>query len=201
MPIWVGGYILLPVLHKHFDWIAYSQHGELALYSAAFLAPTLRLIGRDVEGSQFVRRQSFLFLGWISLTAAVALYSTVISAAEFPRDVVSVNANLVFVFSLLLFIFSVIFSSLVRLIDYQRIPPKEFFRLQNASAKRLSTEFDAMGPAPMTPEVDTQTAANSESTDEGAADPSETVGDTEDKLSKDFDAESGADDGIDEHKN
>ncbi len=142
LPIWLGGYILLPVFSKHFNWIEYSRHGELALYSAAFLAPTLRLIGKDVEDSVFVRRQSFLFLGWIFLTAAVALYAGVISAAEMPPNTVQVNTHLLFGFSTFLFVVSVIFSSLVRLIDYQRIQPKQIFAIQHASETRLDDEFD-----------------------------------------------------------
>jgi hypothetical protein len=146
LPIWLGGYILLPVFGRHFSWLEYSQHGELVLYSAAFLAPTLRLIGKDVEDSVFVRRQSFLFVGWICLTAAVALYSGVISAAEMPPNAIHVNTNLLFRFSIFLFVVSVVFSSLVRLIDFQRIQPKQIFSLQRASETRLEDEFEKTAP-------------------------------------------------------
>jgi hypothetical protein len=149
LPIWLGGYILLPIFGKHFSWIEYSKHGELALYSAAFLAPTLRLIGKDVEDSVFVRRQSFLFFGWIFLTAAVALYSGVISA-EMPSpdapNALRVDTCLLFGVSIFLFVFSVLFSSLVRLIDFQRMEPKQFFKIQHASEKRLDEEFDRTTP-------------------------------------------------------
>lgn len=124
----------------------YSQHGELALYCAAFLAPTLRLIGRDVEDYVFVRRQLFLLFGWIALTAAVGLYSGVISATEMPPGTIRVNSSLLFYFSLILFVVSVVFSWLVRLIDFQRIRPAEVFAAQRSSAEKLHQAFDELIP-------------------------------------------------------
>jgi len=186
LPIWLGGYILLPIISKHFRWTEFSQHGELALYSAAFLAPTLRLIGKDVEGSVFVRRQTFLFFGWIFLTAAVALYSGVLTAAAFPPNIVQINGWLLLAFSLSLFIVSILFSSLVRLVDFQRIYPKEIFSAQIATEQRLEKDFDAITPAVPT-------------TTEGSI-PGEEVTSAEfvkpeDKLNEDFDSGRGADDG------
>lgn len=143
VPIWLGGYILLPVFGQHFSWVEYSKHGELVLYSAAFLAPTLRLISRDVEDSVFVRRQMFLLFGWIPLMAAVALYSGIVSSAQMPVGVVQVNFRLLSIFSISLLIFSVIFSSLVRLIDFGRIPAKQIFAIQHEGYTHLESEFDA----------------------------------------------------------
>jgi hypothetical protein len=160
LPIWLGGYILLPIFAKHFDWVEYSSHGELALYCAAFLAPTLRLIGKDVDDSVFVRRQTFLFLGWIFLTAAVALYSGVISASS------PVNTRLLFGVSAFLFAFSVIFSSLVRLIDYQRIQPKQIFEIQRASETRLDENFDRTGSTSYRTAREIQEATAEEPSDE-----------------------------------
>jgi hypothetical protein len=148
LPIWLGGYILLPIFAKHFDWVEYSSHGELALYCAAFLAPTLRLIGKDVDDSVFVRRQMFLLLGWIFLTAAVALYSGVISASgiisasEVHPKLVAMNTRLLFGVSGFLFVFSVFFSALVRLIDYQRIQPRQIFSALQAPERSLDEAFD-----------------------------------------------------------
>jgi len=158
LPIWLGGFILLPVFSRHFNLIEYSVHGELALYCAAFLAPTLRLIGRDVEDFTFVRRQAFLLFGWIGLTAAVGLYSGVISAAEMPGDTVHVNSKLLFYFSLALFVVSVAFSWLVRLIDFQRIQPREVFQAQRSSAEKLNSAFDELVPRP-TPAISTVDSA------------------------------------------
>ncbi|SRR5713226_6033461 len=200
LPIWLGGYILLPIFSKHFNWIEYTQHGELALYSAAFLAPTLRLIGKDVEDSVFVRRQSFLFLGWIFLTTAVALYSGVISAAEMPPNTIHVDTRLLFGFSIFLFAVSVILSSLVRLIDYQRIQPKQVFALQHASETRLDDEFEKTSPQSKGPssnetlEVINQQPLPSES--EGAATTSAHV---DDRPDSDSNANEGPDDGTREN--
>ena len=49
LPIWLGGYVLLPIFGRHFSWVEYGRHGEFALYSAALLAPTLRLIAKDIS--------------------------------------------------------------------------------------------------------------------------------------------------------
>src|SRR5713226_5978950 len=187
LPIWLGGYILLPIFSKHFNWIEYTQHGELALYSAAFLAPTLRLIGKDVEDSVFVRRQSFLFLGGIL-------------AAEMPPNTIHVDTRLLFGFSIFLFAVSVILSSLVRLIDYQRIQPKQVFALQHASETRLDDEFEKTSPQSKGPssnetlEVINQQPLPSES--EGAATTSAHV---DDRPDSDSNANEGPDDGTREN--
>lgn len=152
LPIWLGGYLLLPIFGKHFSWLDYSQHGELALYSAALLAPTLRVIARDVGESEFVLRQYFLFFSWIFLTASVALYSGVITAfgllpaGTLPSDA-SLNKILLFRFSWVLFILAVGTSVLVRLIDFQRIEPKEILEIQSDSEKRLENAFEKTAPS------------------------------------------------------
>jgi hypothetical protein len=157
LPIWLGGYVLLPVFRQHFNWLEYSQHGELALLSAALLAPTLRLIARDLEDSHFVKRQTFLFFGWIFVTASVALYSGVISANGMPDARDGVNKLFLFLLSLSLFVVSVLFSFLVTLIDNQRPQPKEVFAVQAAGRTRLSADFEKTGPLPpaMAAEPDT----------------------------------------------
>jgi hypothetical protein len=156
LPIWLGGYVLLPVFGKHFSWTDYSKHGELALYSAALLAPTLRVIARDVGESEFVRRQSFLFFCWIFLTGSVALYSGVIAVygvvpGGMPPAEVSLNTVLLFRFSVSLFVLTILISFLVRLIDFQRIEPKEILEIQGASEQRLENEFEQTAPPPPGP--------------------------------------------------
>jgi hypothetical protein len=197
LPIWLGGYILLPVFGKHFNWLEYSQHGELVLYSAAFLAPTLRLIGKDVEDSVFVRRQSFLFVGWICLTAAVALYSGVISAAEMPPNTIHVNTYLLFRFSIFLFVVSVVFSSLVRLIDFQRIQPKQIFSLQRASETRLEDEFEKTTPPikEKAPGAEILEAIHQQFAPEAREGPEAAPAHTDDSRNDNSNAEGVADDG------
>jgi len=193
LPIWLGGYLLLPVFGKSFSWFDYSQHGELALYSAALLAPTLRVIAKDVGESEFVLRQYFLFFSWICLTVSVALYSGVITvfgllpAGTSPTEV-SLNKILLFRFSLGLFILAVAVSVLVRLIDFQRIEPKEIIDLQDASEKRLENEFDKIAPPPP--------RASGITGQEGAGVEGLTGASTGtvDALEGDFDGEQGADD-------
>jgi hypothetical protein len=196
LPIWLGGYLLLPVFGKHFSWLEYSQHGELALYSAALLAPTLRVIAKDVGESEFVRRQYFLFLGWICFTGSVALYSGVIAVAGMPPAQATLNGVLLFKFSLSLLILTVLISFVVRLVDFQRIQPKEILDLQEASKERLESDFDKTAPqsneapgAEISEAVTQQSSVGADATIPTAA-----PGPNE-KLDRDFDADRGADDG------
>lgn len=187
LPIWLGGYILLPVFGKHFSWLEYSQHGELALYSAALLAPTVRVIARDVGESEFVRRQTFLFFGLILITASVALYSGIIAVAGvLPAGMAmvesTINSLLLFRFSLTLLIMTVIISFVVRLIDYQRIEGREILDLQDESEKRLESDFDKTTPASGQPQ---------DLGPEGVADA--TLDTTDAKLEREFDAHGAAD--------
>jgi hypothetical protein len=189
LPIWLGGYILLPVFGKHFSWLEYSQHGELALYSAALLAPTVRVIARDVGESEFVRRQTFLFFGLILITASVALYSGIIAVAGvLPAGMAmvetTINSLLLFRFSLTLLIMTVIISFVVRLIDYQRIEGREILDLQDESEKRLESDFDKTTPASEQPQV---------LGPEGVVEA--TLDTTDAKLEREFDAQHGAADG------
>lgn len=195
LPIWLGGYILLPIFGRHFNWIEYSQHGELALYSAAFLAPTLRLIGKDVEDSVFVRRQVFLFFGWIFLTAAVALYSGVISAAGMPPSTLRVNTSLIFGVSMFLFVVSVILSSFVRLIDYQRIQPKQIFDVQYASKTRLDRDFDQTTPKIAKPStMESVDGTNQQLAPDASEPPLAASGHPDQTLANDVNAEEGTED-------
>lgn len=144
LPIWLGGYVLLPIFGTHFAWIEYGRHGEFALYSAALLAPTLRLIAKDVENFEFVRRQAFLFFGWIFLTGAVAIYSAVIAADRIANGTATLNQYLLLVISLSLYGVSVIFSFLVTIIDCRRVPTN-FREIVKAETKKLDAEFEKSG--------------------------------------------------------
>ncbi|SRR5713226_10535790 len=201
LPIWLGGYLLLPVFGKHFSWTEYSKHGELALYSAALLAPTLRVIARDVGESEFVRRQFFLFFCWIFLTGSVALYSGVIAVygaapAGMPPADVSLNTILLFRFSLSLFILTVLISFLVRLIDFQRIEPKEILEIQDASKERLESEFEQTAPPPSGPPAAEIGEPPAQQSEPGVdVDTARTLVETDQKLERDLETEQGADDG------
>jgi hypothetical protein len=201
LPIWLGGYILLPVLGKHFSWIEYSQHGELALYSAALLAPTIRVIARDVGESEFVRRQTFLFLGLILITGSVALYSGILAVAGvLPTGAATVgttiNSLLLFRFSFSLLVMTVMISFVVRLIDYQRIEGREILDLQDANEKRLESDFDKIAPqSTQPPTAEPEEPGIQQPGPKGDADTTTALNTTDPKLDRDFDAQQGADDG------
>lgn len=206
LPIWLGGYVLLPIFNKHFHWVEYGQHGEFALYTAALIAPTLRLIARDVEDFEFVRRQLFLFIGWIILTMSVAIYSGVITAengASSSGGVASfftLNTTLLFKVSLSLFICTAGFSFLVTLIDYQRVGTREIFSAQLASERRLEETFDVTAPETSKPvqQGESEESLSGEPADTSAAEgaPATEPGtEAREKLERDFDTTRGDPDG------
>jgi hypothetical protein len=141
VPIWLGGYVLLPIFGTRFSWVEYGKHGEFALYSAALLAPTLRLIAKDIDNFVFVRRQGFLFFGWIFLTGSVAIYSSVIAADRIAQGTANLNTALMVVMSLVLYAASLIFSFVVIIIDSQRLPTN-LRDIVKAQATKLEADFD-----------------------------------------------------------
>lgn len=211
LPIWLGGYVLLPIVSKHFHWLEYGQHGEFALYSAALITPTLRLIARDVEEFEFVRRQLFLFLGWIFLTVSVAIYSCVIavsgsaanelnlsSASASGTVGLSLNVAVLFRFSLALFVLTVLFSFVVTLIDSQRVGTSEIFAAQQAGVRQLEQAFAVTAPETSRPTPDQSTSqirrdvgGESAGSDEEPAVPVDLSGEQRDRLEKDFDGGQG----------
>jgi hypothetical protein len=140
VPIWLGGYVLLPIFGTRFSWVGYGKHGEFALYSAALLAPTLRLIAKDIDNFVFVRRQSFLFFGWIFLTVSVAIYSSVIVADRIAQGTANLNTALMVVMSLALYASSLVFSFVVIIIDSQRLPTN-LREIMKAQATKLDADF------------------------------------------------------------
>jgi hypothetical protein len=155
IPIWIGALIIFPLMKHGFAWLQYGSHGELALYSAAFLAPTLRVISRDDHNSTFVRRQPFILVGIVLLVIAIALYAFVIAVAEVQDTAVtvptpvSIDLKFMLEVSAVLFVVSFLFSWLVRLIDYQRNPPREVvLSMQQADERRLDERFDETASSP-----------------------------------------------------
>jgi hypothetical protein len=138
LPIWLGGYVLLRLFGRSFNWIEYAQHGEFALYSIVFLLPIARLVARDGERApSFPGRQFFSFVGWMLLATAVAVYSAVISASQAS---VRVNLAFLFVFSVSLFGASVVLSFLVTMIDALRLP--QVGVLSDQQFSRLEDKFE-----------------------------------------------------------
>jgi hypothetical protein len=214
VPIWLGGYVLLPIFNQRFHWVQYGEHGEFALYSAALIAPTLRLIARDVEDFEFVRRQLFLFVGWIILTMSVAIYSGVITASssaanELSRgagvgstaNILSLNVTLLFRSSLCLFIVTAIFSFLVTLIDCQRVGTVEIFAAQQAGVQRLEQTFEVTAPetSHSTPQDPASERATDVETGAGTVPSVDSNAQEREQTEEDFEAGHGATDGRESH--
>jgi len=140
VPIWLGGYILLPVFNRTFNWTDYAQHGEFALYSAAIIAPALRVIAKDLDTFHFNNRQTFLFFGSILLAASVALYSGVISGFGIPQWEATFNKSRLLYLTVGLLVLSIIYSFFVMLLDHP-IDPSTFKQTRDKQEERLDQEF------------------------------------------------------------
>lgn len=62
LPLWGGWFLLMLFKHRE-RWPELISHGELAIYSAAFLASAIYVIQRDVGNISFVHREVFNLLG------------------------------------------------------------------------------------------------------------------------------------------
>jgi hypothetical protein len=147
LPILVSGIILLPLLDREFSWTEFGRHGELALYAAAFLAPTLRVISRDMRDAGFIHRQLFVLVTGALLLAATAIYALVIAVDQIPPGIIGrleIDAPVLLRMSGKLFAVSVILSTFVRFIDYSRRPPQstQVLNEEKKGLERLNNEFD-----------------------------------------------------------
>lgn len=145
LPIIIGLILVGGISTKPLNWHDFVIHGELAIYSASLIAASTRLISKDTETFPFVHREMFTLAAFLFLVLCVALYSaiktvTLLSLSNIIRDPFIVG------FSLVLLVFSLLFSSLVFLLDQQRISPnvREIIGLQQND---LGAAFDQLGGA------------------------------------------------------
>lgn len=119
MPIW-GTYFLLKLHHQQFYLNDFVRHGEFALYTAAFLAPALQLVVRNIKDAKYVLGTGAVLFAVAGLVVAVNIYSGVVVGASYPQQL---DELFLFRVSIILFVSSLGFAVLVALIQDQISSP------------------------------------------------------------------------------
>ena len=77
MPIWAT-FFLLKLHHQRFYLNDFVKHGEFALYTAAFLAPALQLVVRNIRSSKYVLGTGAVLFAVAGLVFSGIIYSGVV---------------------------------------------------------------------------------------------------------------------------
>jgi hypothetical protein len=87
LPIW-GGVLFLRAISKPLAMYYFIDNGELAIYSASILSPTLYLILKDFKTSIFANRHIFALVSLLFLLVSSFLFASVVasSAGKFEVD-------------------------------------------------------------------------------------------------------------------
>ena len=144
LPIIIGLLLVWIFATKPVNWYDFVVHGEFVIYSAALIAASTRLISKDTATFPFVHREMFTLTAILVLVSCVALYSAIKTAILFSLQ--HVNDERIARFSILILIVSLSFSTLVFLLDQQRVKPDVIGILAHQE-KQLDNDFDKLGPA------------------------------------------------------
>ena len=143
LPIFIGLLLVAGLSTKSVNWYDFVVHGELVIYSAALIAASTRLIAKDTETFPFVHREMFTLSAILALVLCVALYSAIKTAILFSLQG-TINNTFIARFSVTLLTVSLAFSTLVFLLDQQRINPN-VRGIMRQQEKRLDDAFDKLG--------------------------------------------------------
>lgn len=143
MPIW-GTYFLLKLHHQHFLLNDFVKHGEFALYTAAFLAPALQLVVRNIKDSKYVLGTGSVLFALAGLVVAVNIYSGVVVGVSSPEQI---DETFLFRVSIILFSSSLGFAVLVALIENQVANPN-VTGSEAADRRALNERFSERQPEP-----------------------------------------------------
>jgi hypothetical protein len=143
LPIMIGLLLVWVFSTKPVNWYDFVIHGEIAIYSAALIAASTRLIARDTATFPFVHREMFTLVAGLALVSCVALYSGIKTAILFSLQN-TINDTRIARFSIVILIVSLMFSTLVFLLDQQRVKPDVIGILAHQE-KQLDNDFDKTG--------------------------------------------------------
>jgi hypothetical protein len=155
MPIW-GTYFLLRLHHQQFYLNDFIKHGEFALYTAAFLAPALQLVVRNIKDAKYVLGTGAVLFAVAGLVVAVNIYSGVVVGVSYPQQL---DELFLFRVSIILFLSSLGFAVLVALIQDQISSPQveeseasEQRSLNQRFSERRPESAPSAGPQPPQPD-------------------------------------------------
>jgi len=131
------------VLNQACELVRLCNTWEIAIYSAALIAASTRLIAKDTATFPFVHREMFTLVAGLALVSCVALYSGIKTAILFSLQN-TINDTRIARFSIVILIVSLMFSTLVFLLDQQRVKPDVIGILAHQE-KQLDNDFDKTG--------------------------------------------------------
>jgi hypothetical protein len=123
MPIW-GSFFLLRLSGQAFVIRDFMKHGEFALYTAAFLAPALQLIVRNLRNKRYILRTGSVLLCLAGLLISAIVYAGVVTMTGPPGfSAQRLNEEFLFRTSWIIFPASLIFVLGVTLLQNQMENP------------------------------------------------------------------------------
>jgi len=123
-------------------WLELVGNGELALYSAAFLASAMYIVVKDIRQSAFVQRPLFVLVSLVGLLAAAVIFAgpTAIRTLKVSPPV---DPSRLLTFSVPLFAASVVFAFLVGVLDSTRVDPN-VREIDQDQQEQLNQDFDQL---------------------------------------------------------
>lgn len=147
MPMWCA-YILLRLHAQPVHFGDFISHGEFALYTAAFLSPSLYQVLRNIKESKYVLGTGSVMVAVVGLGIVATLYAGVGAnvsptpdTARLPVD----GVHFLIVWSVVLFIFSLLFGCFVTLVENQFTEPN-VERIRSLGEQKLEKAVVAQKP-------------------------------------------------------
>jgi hypothetical protein len=123
MPLW-GSFFLLRLANQPFVFRDFMKHGEFALYTAAFLAPALQSIVRNLRNKRYVLRTGPVLLSFAGLLISAIVYGGVAMMTGPPgASTQKLNEEFLFRTSWIILPASLVFVFCVTLIQNQMENP------------------------------------------------------------------------------
>jgi hypothetical protein len=119
LPIW-GGYLILELLAHAPTFGQFIQHGELAIYTTAILAPALHTVVRDFRVPGFKGRQFLLLLSVLMMFVSLCVYAAV-SSAFASNPSIPIDQRVLGWVTIPVFCLAVLLSFFVTVLDYSRL--------------------------------------------------------------------------------
>ena len=141
LPLW-GGSLLLAIVSRGDRWLDLISNGELALYSAAFIASAVHLIAKEGD-EPFVQRPFFLLLAVCGLLFAGIVFAGM-ATIRYAFPTLSLDRSVILWLSVPLFGASVVYAFVMNLLDNVRMSP-DVQSAVAAEGKRLEEGFDRLG--------------------------------------------------------
>lgn len=140
-PVWAHA-LILPLVSQGHRWLDVIRRGELLLYSAAFLAPSIYVVVRFAD-APFIHRPIFVLVSVMGLLCSTALFAGITAFGSGFGVVPPLNQDLILLLSVPLFGVAVVLAFFVNLFDNVRTNP-DVRSAVAAERRRLEERFDQL---------------------------------------------------------